>query len=171
MIKGFQGYVRQGVARSFFLVLSEDDGSIAEPDQLPTFRIYGANGFVLNGTCAYAETGTITGATNASPIVITDVSHGLTTGANITITGVLGNTAANADWRITYLTADTFSLDGSVGNGAYTSGGTWTTLALFTVSLSIADTQNFTPGESYTVVISYTVGGNPRSVEFTFGVN
>lgn len=70
------------------------------------------------------ETKTITGATNATPIVITITSHGYQTGDQAIISGVLGNTAANGNWTITVLTANTFSLNGSVGNGAYTSGGT-----------------------------------------------
>lgn len=71
-----------------------------------------------------ATTKAITSATNATPIVITAVSHGFNTGDKVYITGVGGNTAANGTWVITRLTADTFSLNGSVGNGAYTSGGT-----------------------------------------------
>ncbi len=71
-----------------------------------------------------SETKTITGATNASPIVVTITSHGFETGDQATISGVLGNTAANGNWSITVLTANTFSLDGSTGNGSYTSGGT-----------------------------------------------
>lgn len=70
------------------------------------------------------ETKTITGATNASPIVITIASHGYSNGDQVQIQNVLGNTAANGGWLITVLTADTFSLTGSTGNGAYTSGGT-----------------------------------------------
>lgn len=70
-------------------------------------------------------TGTVTDATNASPIVITDTAHGLTTGDQVTITGVTGNTAANGTWHVTRIDADTFSLDGSTGNSAYVSGGTW----------------------------------------------
>lgn len=66
----------------------------------------------------------ITGATNASPIVVTIASHGYQTGDQATVAGVLGNTAANGNWSITVLTANTFSLDGSVGNASYTSGGT-----------------------------------------------
>lgn len=71
-----------------------------------------------------SEVGTIIGATNATPIVITITAHGYETDDQAVITGVLGNTAANGNWTITVLTADTFSLTGSVGNGAYTSGGT-----------------------------------------------
>lgn len=71
-----------------------------------------------------ATTVNITAASNATPIVITAVGHGFNTGDKVYITGVSGNTAANGTWVITRLTADTFSLNGSVGNGTYTSGGT-----------------------------------------------
>ena len=72
-------------------------------------------------------TGTaITGATNTSPIVITSAGHGLSTGNFVVVNGVTGNTAANGFFRITKIDSDTFSLDGSAGNGAYTGSGTWT---------------------------------------------
>jgi len=61
----------------------------------------------------------ITGATNATPIVITSAANRLLTGATVTITNVRGNTAANGTWVITAINGDTFSLNGSVGNGAY----------------------------------------------------
>ena len=65
----------------------------------------------------------ISNATNATPIVITTgVAHGLATGDEVLIRGVLGNTAANGVWKVTMLTTTTFSLDGSVGNGAYSAG-------------------------------------------------
>jgi hypothetical protein len=67
-------------------------------------------------------TATITGASNTSPIVITATAHGFTTGDNIAIASVTGNTAANGTWIITVLTANTFSLTGptvSVGNGVF----------------------------------------------------
>lgn len=70
-------------------------------------------------------TGTITGASNATPIVITSTAHGLTTGSVVKITGVGGNTSANNTWTITVLTANTFSLNDSSGQAAYTGGGTW----------------------------------------------
>lgn len=67
----------------------------------------------------------ISGASNASPIQIsTFANNNLTTGQTVTITGVTGNTAANGTWTITSLNAHEFTLDGSVGNGAYTGGGT-----------------------------------------------
>ncbi len=68
----------------------------------------------------------ITDASNASPIAITSAGHGLSTAHFVVIDGVVGNTAANGFFRITVTGTDTFTLDGSTGNGAYTSGGTWT---------------------------------------------
>lgn len=82
------------------------------------------------------RSGTITAASNASPIVITSASHGLVTGSVITIAGVGGNTAANtgldngAPWTVTVLTDSTFSLNGSSGNGVYTSGGFWSATSI-----------------------------------------
>lgn len=70
----------------------------------------------------------ITGATNASPIVITIVEHGLANGDQVEIADVLGNTAANGTWSIANKTADTFELVDSTGSGTYTSGGTCTRL-------------------------------------------
>lgn len=68
---------------------------------------------------------TVSGATNASPIVITtSAAHGLATDDVVTIASVGGNTAANGTFKITKLTSTTFSLNGSTGNAAYTSGGT-----------------------------------------------
>lgn len=67
--------------------------------------------------------GDITDATNATPIVVTEEAHGRATDDIVTIHDVLGNTAANDTWEITKVDADSYSLDGSVGDGAYTSGG------------------------------------------------
>lgn len=84
----------------------------------------------FNGVYEDAGAMAITGASDASPIVITSPSNGLHTGERVVISGVLGNTAANGTWVITRLTANTFSLqfpDGtnSDGNGSYQRGGTW----------------------------------------------
>ena len=67
----------------------------------------------------------ITAATNASPIVITQNGspHNLVTGDKVEVYGVSGNTAANGIWTVTVINSTTFSLDGSTGNGAWTSGG------------------------------------------------
>lgn len=74
--------------------------------------------------------GSVTDATNATPIVITSVTHGLKTNDVVTIANVMGNFAANGTFAITRVDADTFSLQNSAGSnvagtGTYTSGGTW----------------------------------------------
>lgn len=87
----------------------------------------------MNGTAVTEGTllanhlgnGSISGATNAFPIVLTtSVAHGLTTGETLTIASVGGNTNANGTWTVTVLTTTTFSIP-TVGNATYTSGGTW----------------------------------------------
>ncbi len=76
----------------------------------------------------------ITGATSASPIVITAAGHGLSTGSKVVISGVAGNTAANATWVVTRISDTTFSLNGSAGNGTYTSGGKLNPVQLLTAN-------------------------------------
>jgi|ERR1051326_1705425 hypothetical protein len=72
---------------------------------------------------------TITGATNATPIVITATAHGFTNGDLVFIDGVGGNLAANGLWKIANQATNTFELTNPVsggnaaGSGAYTSGG------------------------------------------------
>jgi len=75
----------------------------------------------------------ITGATNATPIVLTITAHGYATGDYITIASVGGNTNANGDRKVVKIDADTFSITDTsdvaiAGNSAYTSGGTATRL-------------------------------------------
>ncbi len=79
-----------------------------------------------------AETlsGTITGiAQPTDPTQVTSPNHGLTNGAVIFITGILGMIQLNNDfYTITRIDANTFSLNGidNTAFGAYISGGTWT---------------------------------------------
>jgi len=61
----------------------------------------------------------LTDATNATPIVITVPENHLWTGDSVTITGATGNTAANGTHTLTRLTATTFELNSTVGNGTY----------------------------------------------------
>jgi hypothetical protein len=67
---------------------------------------------------------TVVGATNATPIQVTVAGpHGLVDGNFATVEGVLGNTNANGTFQITRVDATNFTLNGSVGNGAYVAGG------------------------------------------------
>jgi len=68
---------------------------------------------------------TVTSASFTTPIVITTSQPTpFVTGESLQVANVLGNLAANNSWLITKLTPTTFSLNGSVGTGVYTSGGT-----------------------------------------------
>jgi len=75
---------------------------------------------------------TITGATNSSPLVITDNGHGYSNGDWVYITGVNGMTQLNGlTWIIINKTANTYQLTDLFGHtvnstsyGVYTSGGT-----------------------------------------------
>ncbi len=94
--------------------------------------------------------GSITGATNVSPIVITSVKHGLVTGDQVTISGVAGNTAANGIFTITVVDQNQFRLNSSTGNGVYVAGtGKWTRV----VSLSSVPITQTGP-TTYTVDLS-----------------
>ena len=63
-------------------------------------------------------------ASYTAPISIgTNEAHGLATGNVVSISGVLGCTAANGTWTVTVTDSTHFTLNGSSGNGAYTSGG------------------------------------------------
>lgn len=71
----------------------------------------------------------ITGATNATPIVLTVTAHGFANGDIVSISGVGGNTAANGRFKVAAQSTNAFSLTDVLtganiaGNGAYTSGG------------------------------------------------
>ena len=75
---------------------------------------------------------TITSASNATPIIVTTSgAHGIVDVSYVTITGVLGNTAANGAWIAQQVSPTALALRLSVGNGAYTSGGTLTRVSTF----------------------------------------
>jgi phospholipase C len=95
-----------------------------------TFSLDGSQGsgsYLSGGTWISPGGGAVTGATinGDHPIVITSSTYSPPTGSVVTISGVMGNTAANGTWTVTNIDAATFSLDGSVGNAPYTGGGTW----------------------------------------------
>jgi hypothetical protein len=90
-------------------------------------------------------TGAVTNASNTAPIVVTSPNHGLSSGAIVTIQGVQGNTAANSTFQITKVDANSFSLNGSQGNGTYLTGGTWVSPNDF---FSVANPVPITPASS-----------------------
>ncbi len=114
------------------------DGVLGTTAANGTFQVtvVDGNNYTLDGTddavfSAYQgggtwTQGTITGVSNAGPIVITTSStEGLADGDLIRIEGVLGTTAANGLFSIANVTGSSFELVDSQGNGTYTMGGVW----------------------------------------------
>ena len=88
----------------------------------------------------------IADASNASPIVVTTATpHSLQTGSNVSISNVLGNTAANGNFTVTVVDKSKFSLDGIAGGGAYTGGGVITPLAPSGAGVAVTTASNTSP--------------------------
>jgi hypothetical protein len=112
---------------------------------------------LVGRTCRFNSN--ISGATNASPIVITNTSHQLLNGDLVEITNVLGNTAANGVFTVQNVTTNTFELVGSTGNGAYISGGGVQRLTSSSIELSPFTTQVFCLKWNYsTATVSLIIG-------------
>jgi hypothetical protein len=111
------------VGAGFVSQANSDPGAVSTPiifeanDRLSLTGNYE----VWLGVCG--PTVAITAASNATPIQITATNHGYKSGQKTTISGVLGNTAANGTWNVTVIDPNTFTLNNSIGSGAYTSGG------------------------------------------------
>lgn len=91
----------------------------------------------------------ITGGTNATPIVATFAANsGLKSGDRVAIAGITGLTAMNGMWTLEAVTATTFKLMGSVGNGVY--GGTPRCAQVFDQTPTM---------KGHSAVL--TIGGNP----------
>ena len=88
--------------------------------QTPQSSAFGAN---VTPGCAQ---NLITAATDTNPIVLTVTNPcGMTTGMTATVTGVLGNQGADGTYTVTVSgpSSNTVTLNGSVGTGTYTGGG------------------------------------------------
>jgi hypothetical protein len=110
------------------------------------------NGGYTGGGAWVLLPGIISNVTNAGPgntglITITSPGHGLITGQQVTIRGVLGDTAANGTFTVTRIDANRFSLNGSNGNGA------------FVASTNIANPPRWT-------LTPYAVDANPTGLTF-----
>ena len=141
----------------------------------------GATLFQANG-----KTLTALGATNASPIVVQVASTvGLETGIRYDSSGFVGNTAANVtDGTLTVVDATHISLDGTTGNGDWTSGGTIKVgggvlvnpeIVMLDVSQTGADpavTLTGTPvAQGTSIEIDITLGGARGTAQFTWKLN
>lgn len=81
---------------------------------------------LTNLDAAPLNAGTVTNAVHSAGVVTVTVSanHLLRTGEYVTISGVVGMTDLNAEWKVTRLSATTFSVVLTTAQ-TYTSGGSW----------------------------------------------
>jgi hypothetical protein len=115
-------------------------GVLVSATNYDIYAYQSASVLTLDTPLAWRNSGqAITGATTATPIVITTGSaHGLSTGDEAYVNSVLGLNA-NGLWTVTVLTATTFSLDTSVGVGAYTAATGWFNARVGTTKPSLQD--------------------------------
>ena len=105
---------------------------------------------ISQGVTCIATSKTITGASKTNPVQLTITGHGITTGAQVQVTGVVGMTQLNDKIYIaTVVDANTITLNGVDGTAftAYTSGGS-ATYGTFYVAKESAVMANFTGGNS-----------------------
>lgn len=146
-------------------------------DALPTYRVYGPNGYLsVNGTAALAGSGTIAGVTAANPAVVTtSANHNLTTGTRLTIAGVTGTgniTNVNTTAVITVLSATTYSVPVDTTGGTYTSGGTWNITGLYRATIEATAAAGFAAGSVYEIFLNFAVTAVQKTVNppLTFNV-
>lgn len=160
----FIGYVQLEDTLDAVVLFRDAALAPVNTDDPPTFRVYGPEGTVgVAGAAAVLDSGTVTGATNATPIVVTSAGHGLTTGAFVTVSGVVGNTSANGSFAVTVLDADRFELDGSTGGGSYTSGGAWNVAGLYAYAVDATAANGYEVASTYYVVLIGQVAGQPTA--------
>lgn len=169
----YQGFIDADEGGTLIFQLRTSAGAPVEPDSAPKFKIVGPSG-IINGSSSFGsasslESGTVTNATNTTPIQLTLTpvsSNPVAVGQSITVSGVNGNTGANGTFILSATNPPT--LTGSVGNGAYTNGGVWKTTGLYKVT--ITSTQGMTPGQTYSCILTWLEGGVQRSLQASFTV-
>lgn len=90
----------------------------------------------------------VTSSTDATPIVVTKATHGYSTGDIVSIYGHTTNVAANGMWKITVVTANTFSLQNlHTGANVAGSGAGAGSSGVVTLAPKIAWGEDFTHAE------------------------
>ena len=105
---------------------------------------------ISQGVTCIAVGKAITAATQTNPVKLTMTAHGMTTGKELMVTGIVGMTQLNDKiYKVTVVDANNVTLDGVDGTAftAYTSGGTGT-YGTFYVAKESAVMANFTSGNT-----------------------
>lgn len=107
-------------------------------------------------TCGAAATVTITNVSTSTPIVVT-AANSFSPNDIVTISGVGGATNANGQWRMSSVSSSGFSLVGSVGGSAYTSGGSAVSTPALGMTVLVSDATVAVPGSAYATGGTYTI--------------
>jgi hypothetical protein len=114
----------------------------------------------------YGRGGAIASSTNAAPIVVTTAAnHGLAVNDRVTITDHAVNTNANGTFVLSAVTANTFTLTGTTGNGVGGATGFWSLADVESATLRLYQ-SNTTPAET-DVTATYTVANFTNYVDKT----
>lgn len=111
--------------------------------------------FFKDGGILTEATVSITGATQANPVVITAASHGFSNGDRVIINSVVGMSQLNnREFTVANQTTNTFELSGINGTGfdAYTSGGTVAKIVEVSTDYSVTDIFEINHAQSADVV-------------------
>ncbi len=168
----FIGFVDEATPATVYIDTADAAGLPLGADAPPTFRAFGQSGPIAAavGAATPAQVGTVTNATNATPVVVTSAAHGLSTGSVVQVAGVGGNGGANGTFTITVTDANTFALNNSAGDGVYTSGGSWGLTGLWKILLAGTALAALEAGKTYTLVVSWAYQGALRIRRYTLAV-
>lgn len=150
-------YVLYGDGETPEMFSTGGDGTVGK-DVNPQKGLVGAFRAINPST----STGTITGASQANPVVIDDVAFGGATGDHVYISGVSGMTEINDRFfEIEKVNDDSYKLlnEDGTGHTAYTSGGTW-----FEVDVMLI--KNVTLGPNGNRFVLENVSGQTFSAEW-----
>lgn len=124
---------------------------------------------ISQGVTCIATSKAITAATQTNPVALTITGHGMTTGAQVQVSGIVGMTQLNDKIFIaTAVDANTITLNGVDGTAftAYTSGGS-ATYGTFYVAKESAQMANFTGGNTLSTDHFGSVGVAANMESFT----
>lgn len=129
---GTRAGINQGTGREFYVWIPPATRvvSVADIGRILVLRstansAFNSGVYLITGFEALNLSVNTVSGNGVSPIQITTAAaNNLTTGQTVTIASVGGNTAANGTFTITVVNNTTFTLNGTTGNGNYTTGGT-----------------------------------------------
>lgn len=145
-ISGSASAAKPGGGGAYFCFDSSATGCGAAPDTTHWNACANTTGTEICASLGVAPlTFTITGASNANPIIINTASTtGLALNTNVVITGVGGNTNANGLCHISAIIANSsFTCGNLAGNAGYTSGGMAIPFYRFSISQAGAGIASF----------------------------